>query len=377
MTTLKNDSIYYNFELRNDATKLGLNQFPIIQARQDINFSEALLQNPNEFYCSITRFSVSGKALPLMVIPILAGISQTNPNLTPWTVSLVYQNNVFTAPIIYIPTNDLTVPKPPSQNNGVQDVGLYYYIYFYSDLAYFISNALTTAYNALKTAFPLAPVGQAPYILFEEDKAIYKLVCDRLMSPFITPAPNTVDLYFNPALALVMANIPNQYFTNPPLGNLNLSNIIAIYNETNNDNEYFVNGVATTPRTLFFNQEFNNVAFINAVKSIVFISNTLGTNKEFISSRTASEELNGLSILTDFEADFSVGGSVQNYITFATTGTGNYRLVDIKNTMPLNKLDLSIYWTDQLGNLYPVFLYPNTYITVKFVFTRKTLYRKD
>jgi len=376
MSKLKSDSVYYNWEIRNDSTSLPLNSFPLIQARQDINFDIPLLENPSDFYCSITRFSVSGKSLPLMVIPILGGITQTDPNLTPWVVSLVYNNTVFSQPVIYQDNNDLPTPKAPSQNNGVQDVGPYYYIQNYEELGFFVNQAIELAYTALKTAFPLAPIGQAPYFRYIPTSGTFRLIADRLMAVNITPLLSGVSLFFNSSLGLVMDNFGRHtYYTSPVLGNPNLTVRIGMFAEPNNSNEYFVNGLATTPRTLFYEQEYPNTAYINAVKSIVFISNSLGTGKEYISARNNTSALSGLSILTDFQADFSENGSVQDYINYSTTGTGNYRLVDIKNTQPIYKLDLSVYWTDINGNLYPIFLPPSTYINVKFVFTRKSIYK--
>jgi hypothetical protein len=376
MSTLKTDNTYYNFELRNDATTAPLNSFNIIQARKDVNFNDVLLQNPNEFYCSISRFTISGKSLPLMVCPILGGTSQSNPNLTPWTVSLVYQNNIFTSPVLFEPTTNLPVPVPPSQNNGVQKIDPYYNIYYYSTLSYIITNALINSYNNLKTAFPSAPIGAAPVVNFVENgRGIFEFVCDRRMAPQVTPAPNNVRLFFNPLLNLLLSNTAGTVNIGGLLGDLNLDFELAIYEQPFGSNEYFVNGNQTTPRTLVFYQEFNNVAYINAVKSIVFISNSLGTNKEFISSKSDINELNGLSVIADFEISNSEdAGTVRNLIQYSTTGTGNYRLIDIKTVSPVNKLDLSVYWTDNLGNLYPILLYPNTYMTVKFVFTRKTVY---
>jgi hypothetical protein len=311
-----------------------------------------------------------------MVVPILGGLSQTNPNLTPWTVSLFYQNTAFTRPVIYIPTTNLPAPVPPSQNSGVQKIDPYYYIYYYHTLSFIINEALRLAYNDLKTAFPLAPIDVQPSINYNDNgRGTFQFIVDRKMAPQITAPPNNVRLFFNPLMNLLLSNTPGIVNIGGLNGNLNLDFELAIYQELFDANEYFVNGNQTTPRCLFFEQEFNNVAYINAVKSIVFISNTLSTNKEYISSKDDINELNGLSVIADFEISNSEeAGTVRNLVQYATTGTGTYRLIDIKTTTPLNKLDLSVYWTDQLGNLYPIFLYPNTYLTVKFVFTRKTIY---
>jgi hypothetical protein len=373
---LDTDNIYYNFNIVNDASQLPLNSFPTIFASKEENLNDSLLENPSEFYMAINRFSISGKSLPLMVFPILGGLSQSNPNLSPWTISLKYLNNVYTRPIIYLPSNDLQIPPAPSANNGVQKIDPYYYIYYYQDLAIMINSALSLAYNDLKTAFPLAPIGQAPYLVWlSNPNNIFRLIVDEALDATITPAPNTVELYMNELLSLILSSITTKFYLNPPLSNFNLVNQIIIKKLPNGDNEYFVNGTATTPNTLFIDQEFSSISYINSVKSIVFLSNTLGAQKEFIASKGNGGTLSGLSIVQDFEFDFTKAGSVQEYIYFNSNGVGNYRLVDIKSTTALNKIDISVYWQDAQNNLYPLILFPNTYVSIKIIFVRKSLYR--
>jgi hypothetical protein len=228
----------------------------------------------------------------------------------------------------------------------------------------------------LKTAFPLAPIGQAPYLVWlSNPNNIFRLIVDEALDATITPAPNTVELYMNELLSLILSSITTKFYLNPPLSNFNLVNQIIIKKLPNGDNEYFVNGTATTPNTLFIDQEFSSISYINSVKSIVFLSNTLGAQKEFIASKGNGGTLSGLSIVQDFEFDFTKAGSVQEYIYFNSNGVGNYRLVDIKSTTALNKIDISVYWQDAQNNLYPLILFPNTYVSIKIIFVRKSLYR--
>jgi len=362
MSNLKADNIYYNFNITNDP---DVNN-NVILAQREINFDQILLENPQDFYVSIQRFSVSGKAIPLMICPIVA--NQPNKNLTPWRITLQNPTSgaFFTQDIIWIPDNDVN-PSLVNQPIPIQDLtyldGEYYYLYTYEKIANLFNTAFSTAMIQLKILDATIPANYvAPYFLFNVDNGKFELITD---------IRNTVDIFMNVISELLFDGFRTFSPTNP---NLFRKFIIEIL--PNNENENFVNGVSTSPRTLITRQEYSNIDYINSAKSIIFISNTLGNQKEFISTKgTDTSGLNGISILTDFEFPFDTLGGPRQKLQYSTTGISNLRLVNINNINPIKKLDVSVFWQDNLGRIFPLYLVRGGYVSIKFVFVRKTLFK--
>jgi hypothetical protein len=365
MSNLKADNIYYNFNITNDPTTSDTDT---LLASREINFDQILLENPQDFYVSIQRFSVNGKAIPILICPILEG--QPNKNLTPWTISLKNPvTNLFvTQSIIYVPDNDVNPnfvnPPIPRQDLNYKN-GLYYYIFTYQVIADLFNTAFTTAMIQLKILDATIPANYvAPYIIFNEITGRFNMIVDYR---------NTVDIYFNTIGSLMFDGIRIFYAQSQPADFVNKV-VVEIF--PNNENEHFVNGVATSPRTILLDQEYQNIDYINSCKSIIFISNTLGSQKEFITTRgIESGALSGISILTDFEFPFDTLGGPRQKLQYSTTGISNLRLVNINNINPIKKLDVSIFWQDYLGRVFPLYLYTNTNVSIKFVFVRKTLFK--
>lgn len=367
MSKLENDNIYYNFEIRNDP---NVNDYGIL-CKKEIDLNQSLLSNPQDYYFTITRFSLSGKSIPLILIPIVEGVLQSNPNLTPWTVSLVWNNNVFTQNVIFSPENLNFTVLPPSQNNGVQDLSNdYYFIYSYDSLCNYFNTALLNAYNALKTAFPMAPISQPPFFTFNPNNSLFKLYFDIQLS--LAPIP--VSIHMNNLGYLMFDNFQSNFFVNNP--NLNLSYQFITKILPNNLNYVYVNGVFTN--TAYIEQNYSNMSYINSVKSIIFISNSLGTAKEITPSRSLNSSgiLNGVPILTDFNVPNEKAGSLRERIEYSVNGLGNYRLVNINSTNDIKKIDVQAFWMDNLGRIFPVYLYRNTFFSMKMLFINKKLFLK-
>jgi hypothetical protein len=364
MSNLKADNIYYNFNITNDP---DVNNTGIL-AQREINFDQILLENPQDFYVSIQRFSVSGKGIPLMICPIVA--NQSNKNLTPWRITLQNPTSgaFFTQDIIWVPDNDVN-PSLVNQPIPTQDLtyldGEYYYLYTYEKLADLFNTAFSTAMTTLKGLdLTIPPNYVAPYFLFNVDNGKYELITD---------IRNTVDIFMNVISELLFDGF--RFFLNFNL-NADFKRKIIIEILPNNENENFVNGVSTSPRTLITRQEFSNIDYINSAKSIIFISNTLGNQKEFISTKgTDTSGLNGISILTDFEFPFDTIGGPRQKLQYATTGISNLRLVNINNINPIKKLDVSVFWQDNLGRVFPLYLVRGGYVSIKFIFVRKSLFK--
>jgi len=183
------DMIYYNATLT--ATKTS--DLRSSAGQSPIRFNESrdapIIRDASQYYFSIIRFAMNGpgKNLPLF-IPLIQTNgnltpTQTDPNLTVYYVSLVYQrewNYTTTAgaaattmitllppstPVSYISeTQDLRVaPVPPSPPTGIEKQDLstrYYWIYTYKHFVQLVNNTMEAAMNRLWVGFQTAWAAQ-------------------------------------------------------------------------------------------------------------------------------------------------------------------------------------------------------------------------
>ncbi len=101
-----------------------------------------------EYFCSIVRFTIqTGNTLPVFIPSIVTG--QNDPNLTIYTVTLVYLGAAVTRNVIYVPEdNTAPEPAPPLVQQDISSK--YYYVYNYSHFIEMVNAALQTAFDELR-----------------------------------------------------------------------------------------------------------------------------------------------------------------------------------------------------------------------------------
>ena len=53
--------------------------------------------------------------------------------------------------------------------------------------------------------------------------------------------------------------------------------------------------------------------------------------------------------------------------------TAQYRYIDLTSVSAMNLIDFKFYWSDWLGNIYPIFLNENGAVSIKVLFQKKKL----
>lgn len=378
------DKIYYNIEVTNPL----INPPGFIQNAIRATFAENRVQpivdNPSDYYLTVARFEISGSAIPILIFPIQTGIGQTNPNLSPLSVTLSFGGSDFQEFVILVSQSpDETVPLAPSANGGLQKITPYYYIYNYQYFLDLVNTALAAATTALNTAFP-ATLPFAPYFLYNSETQLISLIAPIQM----TTAP--VQLWINSPLYTFFFGLPALNHVVNNLLNLNgKDQEIIIKNYTDNcftpcgtsvlSTSTTNAGVTTTigaPIThLKMEQEWVGIQYWNSFKSIIFVSPSIGAVNEYIPTSVASQsggQVSFLPILTDFQPILNNPGDARSQISYYPQGP--YRLINLQGTTPLTKVDLTAYWQDINDNIHPIELLPNTYMSVKFLFIKKSSY---
>jgi hypothetical protein len=346
--------------------------------------SVPFLQNPQDYYLSIIRFTLDTPTLPIFIPEIQP--NQGNLNLTIYSVTLSWTDPVSGtkySQLTYITyqtqDNSVPIPLPPNQNpNGLQNNTTgYYSIYNFQYWIYLINNAFTACFNDLNTQVVAAglvlPTTNAPVMTFDTNNQVAIINCDVLGYNYTSS--NYIQIFMNPALYQLFSSFP---FTINGLGSsvTNNENVLIQTNTFGGANVIPFPPINPTYDAIQVIQEYSTIALWSPITSVVFCSNTLPIVPTNISA--PSVYYNGLSInnngnnsnvsqiITDFVSDT---GFYKPNIVY--NPSAQYRLVDMTGNRPVSNLDISVYWKDRIGTLQPFLIGTGTTATLKILFTRK------
>ena len=119
----------------------------------------------------------------------------------------------------------------------------------------------------------------------------------------------------------------------------------------------------------------------NPISSIVFTSSLL----PIVPTQTAKPKVydsltnnlatdgqpNIASIITDFEIAIDKDNQYRADICYSPAA--EYRLIDMHTSYSLNKIDISVFWKNEFGNLNPIYLNSGCSANVKLLFRKKIL----
>lgn len=327
-----------------------------------------ILDKPTDYYGLISRFSVSGFNVPLLVPQVIP--NQANPNLTTYQVALGY-NGIYSDPIniIYVTSsNNIPIPGAVGQ---YQDVSTsYYYIYTYNALCSMFNTAFLSALVNLQTKVPGLALAESPILYYDTQNGI------TIKAPVLwygqqnyTPSPpsTTIGIYVN--------NFSSPFFNGQ---NLSLEKnpsgcnwAILLFNIGNSnissDNLYFIQ----PPQNI---QQTNNVPSIQTFQ--------VQTNMPIAQELSGVPQSEGItpqipytytSLLTDLCPDNSnpVGyGSTQLY-----NQVSSLRLFELTANQSMYQLDASLFWQDQYGRRFPLLLSVGVQCSLKLEFIKKSVYK--
>ena len=154
---------------------------------------------------------------------------------------------------------------------------------------------------------------------------------------------------------------------------------LRVYETFNNlANRIIPPATLTANYDIIMTSEQLDIALWNPIKSMVFSSGLIpvlpaltsppkALDGTYLSSYGNNSNLS--TQITDFEVGFSANNTYKNTISYVPSG--EYRLIDITSDIPLNSLDISVYWKDAYGNLNPFRLASACSGNLKLLFRRK------
>lgn len=363
------DCVYLDIQTTNI---LGNSTQPI-----PINFSEnrtnAILDNAGEYCMSVVRFSLDTQTLPVF-IPTIQGTStgNTDPNKTVYYVGMTNGSSSVSYPIEWIPQNQyLSAPSVGQQPIETSMNNLYYYCYDYSWLAYLVQNAMTQCFNALGLT------GTPPTFVYDPSSQKFIVSANKALFQYTSPSsPPQCGLYFNSDLYDLFSTFS---FINTGLSSDNL-HYMLVFNSSNGANDIIMNTTDDNPdnNEVFIQtiQELPTLSNITPISSIVFTSSMLPVEPEQISSPqlylegthlTSGNNANIGAIITDLESDDGVYKPSLSYVP-----TAEYRRLSMLSSRELTHIQLSVYWKNRFGQLFPVTLGGGASMTCKILFQKRS-----
>lgn len=320
------DFIYYNLKLYNgDQTK-------VIPAEYMEVRTQPLIDKGNDYKFAVEKFVIPATNIPIMFL---------KPNQ--YSVSLEYKNTVFLTYVNWIPTSSI----PSNQ----------YAIWTYSELINCVNDALSTARANLESAFPGATLAD-PFMMFNSESALFSISGDT--KSYYPANPIGTKIYFNTKLFEKFLSFEAfQYPLNTPGGT-----IYNIYIKDKKNNTVNYGGIDYYE----MRQDFVSLQNLNEFVNVIFKTYLIPVGYEQQAGGEAGNP-EFVSVLTDFSpllSDPNVGN--RSYIQYVPSYRRYY---DITSDQPIRKLDVYIYVEYIDGTEYKMYMFPNTYLTIKFIFEKK------
>ena len=387
----RHDAIYYNLTLNNGYTQGSDNTFTTSASINETNNTPFLL-NSEKYWIAINRATIPTGGIPRYIFPIKQNQSDinlayncftfryctgldinNNPIYIDTTLLSQQQKNVsFVSEIInpfpyaigtYIPTNKLSnLPKPPTSNNGLQDVsGSYYFIYNVESLVSMFNNTIsllwTTYISAMQSQYSITLSStDFPFYVYDNDTQLWsfyapssvfsqnvyprvEMFVDELtesntLCPGSFFAPSTSLTYNNGKYinAQIRLNVLNRYVN---LITLNSVKYYAMYGDKSP-----VSGYSALQKII-----------IEVTGDIILVNNELDSAPlNFQEATTSIYQKPLLTMLTDLEVNKEEFAQNPAFIQFQASSIEQVRLISLAQKSSLQNFTISVNWLDNFGN---------------------------
>lgn len=346
--------IYYNIEIFNETSNFKLAKFNETRV-------VPILNNPSKYDLSIVRFTIPSQTIPILIWP--------GDNIYKITITWLGQEvSAF-----------LTLPY----NEGVPEYGNA--IYNYQELCDSINLAFENCYAQLSVLFPGPYPATEDWVLYTESPPY--IIFNNITNFFSIQVPYSTADYTDPPIGQPSlgnwGNIPfypdhiiNIYY-NEKLGSLlkgfeyklNIYNNDKYYNLLikNNNNNIIPIGISVLVGDNFYynmTQSYPTLININDFDNIIFRTSSVPVSNELVGAQRNVLQ----QILTDFEI------SEQNYdnSNIQYFPVGPIRYYPLLSNSEMRTIDMQVFWKNRAGDEFQLYLAPNTKLTVKIQFRKRT-----
>lgn len=326
---------------------------------------------PDKYNLSVIRFSVPSVGIPYQIVPVIFDIANPlNPNKMAYSVSLKYLGVVYRQYLQWeTQLPNIPIPLPPLYSQVKSELyPLYYSLYSLNHFCVLANKALNLCFQ--NNIVPLLPVGsyKSPYFTFQGDGL--NLISLWTSDLFLDTAINPINIGGN---YLFGANIESAFdgqglgFNNPD----GLDFRIICLDRGNNK---IVDGLGFLYQQI---TEFDISGLFEKFQSLIFTSASLPVTHDILSNNVLFDNFSSagsvaggfLPIITDFEVDNSTVNNLKGSIHYVPTA--EFRRINLRGKDQIRQIDVSVFWKDVFGNIYPIFIPINNALTIKILFEEK------
>lgn len=353
--------------------------------------NDIIVGKGSDYFLSVIRFTIPLNLTPITimaVVPNQPALGLADPNLTPYIIGIKLAGVTYAVNLLYV-SNQLNFPAPV-QNQPLQVITPYYYVYSYTQIMNMINTALATAYTNSGLAAAL-PGFVAPHFILDPATNLITLVVSAHFTAVTAPLVAQPIIFMNNALSATYLDNFNLRFLG--FNKTNGDEYEFILNPTYPENFYYPSGVTVpattvppavpaTPLYFRFIQDYSCLQYWSTLRRVVLTS-SMPINKEylpavvnqnnFVSVNTSGVNLS-YPILHDVIPNISTEAGVSREIIYYVPTT-QYRLVDVMSDAPIQNINIRIFWEDTNSNFYPLMISTFQQCSVKLGFFKKDLYK--
>lgn len=379
------DIVYYNLSL-----SAGQNTF-FNNAGGEIANYLPIVDHPSEYYCSIIRLKTSQLSIPngyfqVYIDPTTNTVTDVNKGI--YQFQMKYGNYVASDYVYWI--TEYVNQTPPPTGTAKQTQSSYYFIFSYQNFINCWNNTLKNVYNALITAGAILPANCQPFFLYNPNNQTIELYSPLSVTNYDTAG--TLRLYFNSYLGQYLTGFffsgvqgntlssafPFEMVMKPNPNNASFTSTTAP--PFPNSNIVFIDVGGTSTAFIKVQQEYPNLFYWNCLSNIFVATNMNIIQESFNQLAGTQQGVNTIqqAIITDYIPDLTQGsgGAGVAGAVFTYNAPSLYRLFSFNQHTPLYNISASLYWTDTLGQTWPLEIIKNFGCDIKFAFYKKSLFSK-
>ena len=375
--------------------------------------SSPILDNPNDYFLSIVRFSLdTAGSMPIMLPQMDLNSTLASPdfpNETIYYVSLKYDDGV--NPVVFQKKRVIFVPQtftqtglggtplPPTFPLDLEKTTQPYY--WLNSFQYFVSmvnKALSDCYDLLFTLINQAPytslpiditATNKPFILWNNDNNKATL-CFPNITPFswkqepLSTGSAKLFLYFDNQLQILFSSFESilvSNFLDPAVVGVNADKANYLLQNFSKYNINFETGGVTTGLPpydiLRMEQPYSTGATLSPIQSLVFntslipiLPQLIGVPRLFKENNSSTGQNDNISNeITDLVVNVTRGDEYFPAVLYLPSA--EYRLIDLNGNAPISAIQISVQWKDIYGIYHDFLLQNNCNCSLKIMFRRK------
>lgn len=344
------DNLYFNVQIVSDNTSMAT------PTNYNITRTRNILDLASDYYVSVVRFEIPSFYVPVLVFQLANPITDNATGV--YEISLTYNGVTIREPVLF-----------DQQTAGFETTDpAFYYIYTYDAFLTMLNQAALVAYNqlpgTLATDYP-------PVFRFDPSNSSFDIL---VTESYLQQTANRIDIGMNASLFTLFSAFEAVRLNSNNIVGSGVPNDYLITCKNLGTNNYLVDlpPIPTTLPGVSYNvwsvvSNWQATYNWNPFKKIIITTTKLPIESESIQGSGDGT----LKILTDFIPDNTVGDVRSVYQYNPQT---QYRLVDLKAHHSLRDVDLQFWWQDINNVLNPIVIPPNTELTLKLGFFKKSLY---